>query len=86
LCVATACSNRQPKEQPKEQIKEQPKEQIKGKALMEKYSSCPHVKPEDNKIGFSIVDISEEENKLFVQWKSSVDLVMEVMDNTMYVA
>ena len=43
--------------------------QTTGKELLEKYSACQHVKPEDNKIGFAIESISKEEgNSFLVQW------------------
>jgi hypothetical protein len=52
--------------------------QTKGKTLLEQYSSCRHVEPEDNKTGFSIVKISNEDGgKFFVQWKSSSDMIMK---------
>jgi hypothetical protein len=61
--------------------------QMKGKALLEKYSSCQHVKPEDNKLGFSIVSISKEEgNEFFVQWESSLDVIMKNSRNQLFTA
>ena len=49
-----------------------------GKGLLEKYSTCQHVKPEDNKSGFTIESISKEkENSYLIQWKCSSDLIMK---------
>lgn len=52
--------------------------QMTSKELLEKYSACEHVKPEDNKLGFTIESISKEEgNSFLVQWKSSLDVIMK---------
>ena len=52
--------------------------QTDGKELLEKYSACQPVKPEDNKIGLAIKSISKETgNSFFIQWTSSSDLIMK---------
>ena len=52
--------------------------QMTSNELIEKYSACQQVKPEDNKIGLAIESISKEEgNSFFVQWTSSTDLIMK---------
>jgi len=52
--------------------------QTTGMELLEKYSACMPVKPEDNKIGFAIDSISKEEgNSFFVQWSCTSELIMK---------
>jgi hypothetical protein len=45
----------------------------RSQEILQKYSDCEHVNPEDNKIGFNIVNISkEQDSSFFVQWKCDV--------------
>jgi hypothetical protein len=47
-----------------------------GNELLKKYSGCQHVKPEDNKIGLTIENITkEDENSFFVQWKCTEQIM-----------
>jgi hypothetical protein len=61
--------------------------QMTSKELLEKYSDCQPVKPEDNKIGFAIESISKEKGDSYlIQWKSSSDIIMKNARNQLIMA
>jgi hypothetical protein len=59
--------------------------QMTSKELLEKYSACQQVKPEENKIGFTIESISKEKGDSYlIQWKSISDIMMKNARNQLF--